>query len=183
MKSQEDKITIIELTKEDAHLKTIGSEYTLCYYHDVSVFRDRSHWRIELTKKAFDKNSEKEYHGRLFEDHIEEPRVFAALQGNEQIGWIELGYEKWNNRMRVWEFLVEKKWREQGIGTSLMNHAVKIAQEKGARMLVLETQSNNALAIDFYLNYGFELIGLDTAAYSNSDIEKKEVRLELGLKL
>jgi len=31
--------------------------------------------------------------------------------------------------------------------------------------------------------YGFELIGLDTHAYSNQDIEKKDVRLEFGLRL
>lgn len=183
MKNQEGRIAIIELTNEEAHLKTIGSDYMVRDYYDVLVLQDRSHWMMKLMRKAFDKNSEKEYHGRLFEDHIDEPRVFAAVQGNEQIGWIELGYEKWNNRMRVWEFLVAKKWREQGIGTSLMNYAVRIAKEKGARMLALETQTNNVHAIDFYLNYGFELIGLDIAAYSNSDIEKKEVRLELGLKL
>jgi hypothetical protein len=64
-----------------------------------------------------------------------------------------------------------------------MNQAVKNAKEKDARLLVLETQSCNMSAIDFYLNYDFELIGFDTAAYSNNDADKKEVRLELGLKL
>jgi ribosomal protein S18 acetylase RimI-like enzyme len=100
-----------------------------------------------------------------------------------QVGWIELGYDSWNNRMRVWEFLVQEEFRKRGIGTLLMNHGVKIAKEKGARMLVLETQTNNANAIDFYRNFGFELIGFDLAAYSNEDTTKKEIRLELGLKL
>jgi ribosomal protein S18 acetylase RimI-like enzyme len=136
-----------------------------------------------LTLKVLEKTLDKNYHGRLFENHIEEPRVFVGVLGNRQVGWIELGYDKWNNRMRVWEFLVGQEFRKRGIGTLLMNHAVKIAKEKGARMLVLETQTNNATAIDFYLNFGFELIGFDIAAYSNEDIEKKEVRLELGLKL
>jgi ribosomal protein S18 acetylase RimI-like enzyme len=126
---------------------------------------------------------EKNYSGKLFEDHIAEPRVFTVVLANKQVGWIELGYEKWNNRMRVWEFLVDEQYRRRGIGTLLMNHAVKIAKEKGARMLVLETQTNNANAISFYLNFGFDLIGLDIAAYSNDDIGKREVRLELGLKL
>lgn len=101
----------------------------------------------------------------------------------KQVGWIELGFDKWNNRMRVWEFLVDKEFRRKGIGTSLMNYAVKIAKAKGARMLVLETQTDNVSAIAFYLRFGFEFAGLDTAAYSNEDIQKKEVRLELGLKL
>jgi ribosomal protein S18 acetylase RimI-like enzyme len=111
------------------------------------------------------------------------PRVFSAHVGNEEVGWIELGYERWNNRMRVWELLVAEECRKQGIGTLLMNHAVLIARQKGARMLVLETQTNNATAIDFYLRFGFDLIGLDTAAYSNEDVAKREVRLEMGMKL
>jgi len=58
-----------------------------------------------------------------------------------------------------------------------------IAKEKRARMLVLETQTCNVPAINFCLKQGFELIGFDTTHYSNKDIEKKEVRLELGLTL
>ncbi len=107
--------------------------------------------------------------------HIEEPRVFAAVLDDEQVGWVELGYDRWNNRMRVWEFLVQEEFRRKGIGTMLMKHAVKVAKEKGARMLVLETQSCDVPAIDFYLEFGFELIGFDVAAYSNEDIKRKEV--------
>jgi ribosomal protein S18 acetylase RimI-like enzyme len=64
-----------------------------------------------------------------------------------------------------------------------MSHATKIAKERGARMLILETQSCNVPAVNFYVKYGFALIGLDIAAYSNMDAERKEVRLEFGLKL
>jgi len=178
-----DNVAIVELDKKDTYLREISSKYSTHHYYDVSVCRESGSWRIEMTRKAFASRLDKNYHGKLFEDHIEEPRVFAAVLGNRQVGWIELGYDKWNNRLRVWEFLVEEECRTRGIGTLLMNHAVEIAKEKGARMLVLETQSNNATAISFYLNFGFELIGFDFAAYSNEDMEKKEVRLELGLKL
>ena len=58
-----------------------------------------------------------------------------------------------------------------------MNHAVKIAIEKGARTLVLETQTNNAIAINFYLNFRFEFIDFDIVAYSNENIEKKQSSL------
>jgi ribosomal protein S18 acetylase RimI-like enzyme len=183
MINQEDDIKIAELSKNDVGRREVGCKYSTSYYYDVSVFRESGSWRIELTRKALSSTLDKDYHGKLFEDHVEEPRVFMAVVGNKQVGWIELGYDKWNNRMRVWEFLVEEKFRKRGIGTSLMNHAVKIAKEKGARMLVLETQTNNDTALDFYLKFGFELIGLDVAAYSNEDIEKKEIRIELGLKL
>jgi ribosomal protein S18 acetylase RimI-like enzyme len=181
--TQENDVAIIELAKKDAYLKEIGSPYSSTHYYEVSVLRGFESWKIELIHKPFDVKQEKSYHGKLFEDHIEEPRVFAATLHGREVGWIELGYDKWNNRMRVWEFLVQEEFRKQGIGTLMMNQAVKIAKQKGARMLVLETQTNNSNAIDFYLNFGFELIGFDLAAYSNEDTNKKEVRLELAVKL
>jgi hypothetical protein len=50
-------------------------------------------------------------------------------------------------------------------------------------MLVLKTQFYNVPAIKFYLNYGFQLIGFDSATYTNDDITRKELRLEFGLPL
>jgi ribosomal protein S18 acetylase RimI-like enzyme len=183
MVSKQDGPVIIEIAKKEAYLREIVSNYRKSHYYDASVRHKLGFWSIQLNLKAFDKVLDKEYHWKLFEDHIEESRVFAGLLNSREVGWIELGYDKWNNRMRVWEFLVKQEFRRRGVGTRLMNHAVNIARERGARMLVLETQSNNASAIDFYLNFGFRSIGLDVAAYSNKDIDKKEVRLELGLEL
>jgi ribosomal protein S18 acetylase RimI-like enzyme len=178
-----NEIEISELAKNDACLKEIGSKYTSPHYYDVSISLKSGGWGIELARKAFDMTLAKDYHGKLFEDHVQEPRVFVARSDSAEVGWIELGYDKWNNRMRVWEFLVAEEFRKRGIGTLPMKHAVRVARQKGARMLVLETQTNNAAAIDFYLRFGFELIGFDKAAYSNDDIEKREVRLEMGMKL
>jgi ribosomal protein S18 acetylase RimI-like enzyme len=174
---------LVELAKTEAYLQELRYRYSTSQYYDVSVRRERGSWKIELALKPLGITLEKGQPGKLFENHIEEPRVFAASLGNRQVGWIELGYDKWNNRMRVWEFLVEEAFRRMGIGTLLMKQAVRIARERGARMLVLETQTCDVPAIDFYLKFGFELIGFDIAAYSNEDIERKEVRLELGLKL
>jgi len=176
-------IRIVELTRNDAVLRKLKYKYFTAGYYDFSVHREFESWRIELTLKPFEKTVEKNFEEELFAEHVEEPRVFAVTLNDRQVGWIELGYHKWNKRMRVWELLVEEDHRRKGIGTLLMKHAIKIAKEKGARMLVLETQTCNVRAIDFYLKSGFELIGFDNAAYSNEDIEKKEVRLEMGLKL
>jgi len=180
---QEGDVRIVELGKSDAYLSELRSRYSMSEYYDVSIRREVGLWRTELTLKPLEKTMEKEYKGRLFEDHVEEARIFVAVSGDRQVGWIELGYERWNNRMRVWEFLVEEEFRRRGIGTLLMKHAVKVAKERGTRMLVVETQTCDIPAINFYLKFGFGLIGFDIAAYSNEDVEKKEVRLELGLKL
>lgn len=57
------------------------------------------------------------------------------------------------------------------------------AKESGARMVVLETQTCNENAIAFYRKMGFELIGFDLYAYSNSDPKRHEIRIEMGKKL
>jgi len=181
--SLRSRVEIVELHKDDSSLPTLRDKYVTDSYYDLTVMREPKAWRAELNLKPFENPQEKSYTGRFFEGHIEEPRVFAAVLDGEQVGWVELGYDKWNNRMRIWEFLVKKEHRRKNLGTALMKHAVAIAKQKGARMLVLETQSCNVLAIEFYLKQGFDLIGFDLAAYSNEDIKRKEVRLEFGLML
>jgi len=181
--SRLERIGIIELAKDDPSLPKLNSQYLTTSYYDLSIaFRPKA-WKIELTLKKLEKPLEKAYTGTLFEQHVNEPRVFTAVLNGDHVGWIELGYEKWNNRMRVCELLVKDGFRRKGIGKMLMSHAITAAKEKGARMLVLETQSCNVPAITFYLKQGFNLIGFDSAAYSNEDNEKREVRLEFGLPL
>jgi ribosomal protein S18 acetylase RimI-like enzyme len=95
---------------------------------------------------------------------------------------LEVVMEDWNKRLRISELYVQEAYRYQGIGSLLMNHAEKIAEVKGARMLVLETQATNVSAIQFYLACGYRLIGCDLYAYHNDDPITKEVRFEMGKK-
>jgi ribosomal protein S18 acetylase RimI-like enzyme len=178
-----DRVNIVELSKAEAVPLRLHYTYTSRHYYDLSILHERDKWRIELICRPFDKPFEKAFDERLFEEHVEEPRAFAAVVDGEQVGWIELGYEKWSNRMRIWEINVKEGFRRSGVGTMLMDQAVKIAKERGARALVLVTQSCNGPAIDFYLKHGFELIGFDATAYNNDDVGEKEIRLELGLRL
>ena len=61
-----------------------------------------------------------------------------------------------------------------------MKIAKQQADREHRRAIILETQSCNVPAICFYLQEGFELIGFDSCCYSNRDIGRKEVRLDLG---
>lgn len=96
------------------------------------------------------------------------------------MGYVELSHERWNNRMRVSNLWVAEGRRRNGVGAALMEKAVEEACAAGARALVLETQSCNDPAICFYRKMGFSLIGFDLTAYSQADVEKKEVRLEFA---
>ena len=71
--------------------------------------------------------------------------------------------------------------RRKGIATALMDIAVRRAKDEKRRAIILETQSRNEGAVAFYLAYGFTLIGFDSCAYQNNDLDRNEVRLDLGI--
>ena len=154
--------------------------YETQYYYDVAMTEGEDGWKAELVRRPFEKPVQKQFRDRLMGDWLEEPRVFAALRDGERVGYIELSHERWNNRMRVANLWVAEGQRRAGVGSRLMERAVEEAHAAGARALVLETQSCNHPAISFYRKMGFSLIGFDLTAYAQTDVEKKEVRLEFA---
>lgn len=93
---------------------------------------------------------------------------------------IEVCPEEWSNRLIVTELWVSDELRNKGIGKRLMNKAKEIAINQKRRAVILETQSCNTNAIGFYLHEGFELIGFDTCCYTNNDMKRREVRINMG---
>lgn len=61
-----------------------------------------------------------------------------------------------------------------------MDTIPKEAKGSEARMIVLETQSCNENAIAFYRKNGLDIIGFDLYAYTNTDPERHEIRIEMG---
>ena len=161
--------------------RTRQFRYRTDSYLDVQIVEERGVSRIEFRKKMFDAPVEKELEVSWMKDHMAAPMLFAAVDDEEQIaGYLELNPERWNNRMRVSNLWVAEGRRRNGVGAALMEKAVEEACAAGARALVLETQSCNDPAICFYRKMGFSLIGFDLTAYSQADVEKKEVRLEFA---
>lgn len=160
--------------------KQLLFRYQTRYYYDVALQELEDGVTIRLQRRAFPAPVEKSFTDTLLEPWLEEPRLFAAREGGQDVGFLELSHERWNDRMRVSNLWVAEGRRRSGVGTALMEQAVGEARRAGARALVLETQSCNHPAISFYRKMGFSLIGFDLTAYSQTDVEKKEVRLEFA---
>lgn len=116
----------------------------------------------------------------MFAAHWQGARAWGIVEDGKLLGAIELCAEEWSNRLRVTELWVDPSLQKQGYGHALMEIAKQQARLARRRALILETQSANANAIGFYLHEGFKLIGLDLCCYTNCDIRRKDVRLELG---
>ena len=117
----------------------------------------------------------------LYQDYWENAEAYGIIsKQGEMLACIEMCPEEWANRLLVTELWVSEELRGKGVGKQLMDKAKEIAVSQKRRAVILETQSCNTNAIGFYLHEGFELIGFDTCCYTNDDIGKKEVRLNLG---
>jgi len=171
---------IIELDRSHKG-KAILFTYTTTHYYDVRTLAYDGVGGFQLARVPFAEPQTKQFKSSLFEDYLQEPRLFCAQEDGEWLGVAEVSREGWNNRLRVSNLWVREEWRYQGIGKLLMARVIEVARELGCRAVVLETQSCNDPAIRFYRSCGFSLIGLDMISYTNQDVTRHEVRLEMGL--
>ncbi|MBO2516600.1 MAG: N-acetyltransferase [Clostridiales bacterium] len=156
-------------------------------YYDVEMSPlDGSGCEIRLVRKNFGETvvhtpEEYDFPDKLYQDHWENAEAYGVVNDNgEMLACIEVCPEEWSNRLMVTELWVSEEIRRQGVARRLMDKAKEIARAQKRRAIILETQSCNTGAIGFYLSQGFQLIGFDTCCYTNRDIERKEVRFDLG---
>lgn len=180
---------IIHLPKEQWKNESIPMRYTTEEYYDVKMQRYEDGFRVDLIKTKSEEPishypEEYDFPDKLYQEHWKKAFAWGITEEvdgkQELVACIETCPEDWSNRLMVTELWVHEKLRRKGIGHALMEIAKQQANLEHRRALILETQSCNVPAIRFYLKEGFSLIGFDSCCYSNRDIEKKEVRLDLG---
>ena len=171
---------IQHLPKEQWQDYKLPMNYETSHYYDAQI----SGFNVRFVKKAFEepvqRGGEANGDDRLYAPWWEGAEAYGVLENGALIACVELWKENWSNRLRVTELWVADSHHRRGIGSALMDFAKQYAKEQGCRALMLETQSCNENAIAFYLVQGLVLFGFDRCAYSNRDIENREVRLELG---
>ena len=180
-------MNIIQIFSKDCpNNKTSLFTYESDFYYDIKIqtISVRKRWKINIQKKRFQTTFKKYVEELIFNDFIREAEYYVALNEDYiEIGWFSISKQKWNNTARLWGIDVKKECRRQGIGTILLEYGISKAKEWKCRALILECQSSNYPAISFYFQNGFNLTGFDLISYSNEDIEKHEVRLEMSRKL
>ncbi|MFW5838602.1 MAG: GNAT family N-acetyltransferase [Bacillota bacterium] len=158
-------------------------KYTTDSFYDVIYKENENIFAITLAKKSLKTPIEKTFTSTLFEPYLDNPLAFGYFLGDTIVGYIEVNKEIWHNALRVTNILVDQQYRRQKVGKTLMDYIKDYATAEKHRVVLLETQSCNTKAIDFYRKQGFKLVGLNMVDYTNNDINNKEVRLEFGYKL
>ncbi len=176
---------IIHLPKETWKGTIIPFQYKTDQYYDVSVNNTEKGFVIEVEKKDITETEpnipkEHSFQDKLYEDHWEHAYAWGVIDQKELVAAMETDQELWSNRLRITNLWVSEKYQKQGIGHAFIEIAKEQARRERRRAIILETQSCNVNAIDFYKHEGFQLIGMDTCCYKNNDLQRKEVRLEFG---
>ncbi|MCL4528974.1 MAG: GNAT family N-acetyltransferase [Chloroflexi bacterium] len=89
---------------------------------------------------------------------------FLALDGREIVGTITLAHSDDDCEI----VSIDSVREEKGIGTSLLEAAIKAAREKGCKRLFLITTNDNLPALGFFQKRGFELSALHRGAVNES---------------
>lgn len=184
---ENNHIEIVELPKEQWKGKAIPLTTRSSSYYDFEISPlDADGCAVKIVRKPADQEivhlpEEYDFPDSLYADHWENALAFGVIGGHgELLACIEVCPEEWSNRLMVTELWVSEQLRGMGIGKRLMDRAKDVAVAQHRRAVILETQSCNTNAIGFYLHQGFELIGFDTCCYTNDDIGRREVRINLG---
>ena len=163
--------------------KQVVYQYTSEKYYEVETEKSMNGWSFSLEEQKFAQPFEKSLVEDIFESYLEGTEVYVSECKGEEAGVIVMQHLEWNNTLLIHHLYVEQQFKRKGIGSALLIFAQKRARELSVRMITLETQTSNYPAIQFYLKNGFQLIGLNVNSYSNEDMEKKEVLIEMGCKI
>ena len=155
-----------------------GKTFTACYrtngYYEIRP----SETGFQMDYVPFAEPTERSFDDVFFGEWLEDPIAFGAFEGEKLIGYVEGSIEGWNNRFRLSNICVlDFSERSRGVGTALMKRIERAAEDAGARMLILETQSCNENAIAFYKKNGFTKSSASTCTPTpTTDPERHEVQ-------
>jgi ribosomal protein S18 acetylase RimI-like enzyme len=177
-------VTIRQIYQKDYPTgKKVSYKYRSERYYETHIERNDNGWNFSLTEGSFVDPFDKNYEEEIFEPYKHGSEVYLAELNEEETAIMVIQKMEWNNTLLIHDLYVDDRFKKNGIGSILIEVAKKRATELGVRAIYLETQTSNYPAIQFYLKNGFEFIGFNSISYSNEDVEKNEVRIEMGFLL
>ena len=97
----------------------------------------------------------------------------GAFEDERLVGLATWGLEGWNRTVWLWDIRVAPEHRRAGIGSQLLQSVQWEGMRLNARGVMLETQNLNYAAILFYLQNGFQPVGVNTELYGFASSPKE----------
>ncbi len=81
--------------------------------------------------------------------------VFVAVESGKILGYISTRVDRESGKGRIPNLAVDKSKRGQGIGRSLVEHALEYFRNEGMSFVMIETMDNNLVGQHLYPSCGF----------------------------
>jgi ribosomal protein S18 acetylase RimI-like enzyme len=170
---------VIQLTREKYKDYPLVFEYETNEHFAVRSVKTAEGYSFQLVRERLPEPIKKRFVEHLFQHYLVDPEAYGIEEDGKLAAIIEIDREFWDGRLKITDLVVLPEYRRKGYGAMLVDKAKESAKAEAFRAIYLDTHSCNVPAIDFYLAQGFHFCGLDTTYYSNTDIERKEVMLQL----
>ena len=93
--------------------------------------------------------------------------IIAKTNDSEIIGFA--GIKIIIDNADIMNIVVKKSWRNQGVGSLLLNNLISFCKNLALSSLSLEVSKDNLPAIHLYEKLGFKQVGIRKNYYKNSD--------------
>ncbi len=108
--------------------------------------------------------------------HHPDKAIFCAYADGQLAGQV-IVRKYWNGFAYIDDIAVDVRFRQQGVGRALLQHAAAWARDRRLAGVMLETQNNNVAACRLYESCGFQLGGFDRCLYRGLNSDTDEIAL------
>jgi streptothricin acetyltransferase len=95
----------------------------------------------------------------------------VAEHNGRLVGLLEVEIQDWNDTAVLMNLMIDLDYRRQGLGQRLWFRCLDFARKAEVRAIMIETQNTNLAACKFYERMGCELVGINSAFYTNNGYE------------
>lgn len=149
-------------------LAAIDTSFSTPWIYHVRSWADTSGLGFELLPVELPDPYAKRYTDVARDcDRLSREGLVAVLDDGGKFGAvIAVSPLRGNRTVDVAALYVDPAWRRQGVAQHLVHAVIPYAQGLGARALMAETQNVNYPAVQFYLNTGWRLCGVNDRYYA-----------------
>lgn len=137
---------------------------------------DCADWINEMIKREFPYTA---FTPKHIEERINDPKylILIAKQANITTGFAELELFLDKKEARLNAVFVEDSWRDQKIGTKLVEQCINECKHKKIQRLFLLVKTENVGAQHMYDEIGFRCIGMHDKIIDGSDVEVWDMKV------
>ncbi|RUM33790.1 MAG: ribosomal-protein-alanine N-acetyltransferase [Archaeoglobus sp.] len=94
--------------------------------------------------------------------------IFVAEINRKVVGYVTV-METEEGNAKIMSIAVKKEYRGLGIGSKLLDEAIRWCKTRGKRKVLLEVRTSNFVAQELYKKKGFKIIGVTPNYYSDGE--------------